>query len=589
MIAKLGQGSTNMLQMQTSNDNDLVSPSSLVTPGLSSSPAFPHAEHRRSSASSIMSLESDSDDESSVALPTRLRSDSALTSMTTISGTSFAMDARAQDGAGEEKDERVAPQVETELMAPEEELAAEAGAMALPRSESLSKISRSSSAPSKERPRVVESTSLSRSSSAPQGPTPERVLSLREGIIVKRRELEEHEGSVSSSSTSLNDSAVDSDLPSPSPFQSSSIDFPSLPPPEPQEFGLTDEPQSNSELESSAEQDLHQFSSSPDETIVSPTLDSEERISEPDHEEEEGASFDTSEDDLSLTADSEGNTSVSQLGETSGSEVLQNLPDSLESSAKPTPHIKSQLLAQDKIQSAITPAEAQKKKVSLPRRSSPVVSRKQRPETFSRGQGKSDSDINGILRKIRDAQAAAPNAPNSESSPSNSLERAGKAGKIVKRSSESARCPVKPDKSHYPMSASLDLADSYAKSDSRKDKGYAPPPGSLSVSRKKSMSLSDLLNIGKDLTSSRWRDKESDKDKNQPKILEPLSPLSPSTDEETVSHTDGKKEEKKSRFSRLRRKSSRAELKDGIASGPNIDPKRASRHFFKESLMLESS
>ena len=581
MIAKLGQGSTNMLQMQTSSDNDLVSPSGLVTPGLSSSPAFPHAEHRRSSASSIMSLESDSDDESSMAFPTRLRSDSALTSMTTFSSTSFAMEARGQDGAGEEKDEHVAPQLETELMAPEEELAAEVGAMALPRSESLSKISRSSSAPPKERPRVVESTSLSRSSSAPQGPTPERVLSLREGIIVKRRELEEHEGSVSSSSTSLNDSAVDSGLPSPSPFQSSSIDFPSLPPPEPQEIESTNEPQSNSELESSTEQDLHQLSSSPDETIVSPTLESEE----------EGASFDTSEDDLSLTADSEGNSSVSQLGETSGAEGLQNLPDSLESSAKPTPHIRSQLLAQDKIQSAIAPVEAQRKKTSLPRRSSPVVSRKQRPETFLRGQGKSDSDLNGILRKIRDVQAAAPNVPNSESSPSNSLERAGKAGKagkIGKRSSESVRCPVKPDKSHYPMSASLDLADS-SKSDSRKDKGYAPPPGSLSVSRKKSMSLSDLLNIGKDLTSSRWKDKESDKDKNQPKILEPLSPLSPSTDEETVSHTDGKKEEKKSRFSRLRRKSSRAELKDGIASGPNIDPKRASRHFFKESLMLESS
>ena len=284
MIAKLGQGSTNMMQMQTSSDNDLVSPSGLVTPGLSSLPAFPHAEHRRSSASSIMSLESDSDDGSSVALPTRLRSDSALTSMTTISSTSFAMDER-----------------------------------------------------------------------------------------------------------------------------------------------------------------------------------------------------------------------------------------------------------------------------------------------------------------IRDAQAAAPNVPNSESSPSNSLERAGKAGKIGRRSSESARCPVKPDKSHYPMSVSLDWGDSYAKSDSRKDKGYAPPPGSVSVSvsRKKSMSLSDFWNIGKELTSSRWKDKESDKDKNQPKILEPLSPLSPSTDEETVSHTDGKKEEKKSRFSRLRRKSSRAELKDGIASGPNIDPERASRHFFKESLMWE--
>ena len=68
------------------------------------------------------------------------------------------------------------------------------------------------------------------------------------------------------------------------------------------------------------------------------------------------------------------------------------------------------------------------------------------------------------------------------------------------------------------------------------------------------------------------------------------------TDEDAISPTSVdelryKREEKRSRFSRLRRKSSLGvgELKDGIASGPDIDPKRASRHFFKESLMLESS
>lgn len=593
MIAKLGQGSSNMLQMQTSSDTDLVSPSDPVGPG-GLSPAFRHNQRRRSSASSILSLESDSDEESGIAFPTlnpRTRSDSAQTSASSTQ----SWENRAKDGEAEEKDELTRRQSETEVMLPEEE--AQLGAMARPRSESLGKISRSSSAPQKERPRVIESSSLSRSSSAPQGPTPGRVLSLREGIIMKRRGLEEQEGSVTSSSLSLNDSPGDSGMPSPSSFQGSAIDFPSLPPPEPLETNTRSEPQSpdqpsNSELESSTEQDAHQYSSSTDETISSPVYDNEYEDCEPDQEQDEN-SFDGTEVDSSLSSDSKGNLPVPHLGQTPGFQVLQSLSDSLESTlkgdgpTKQTPHIKSQLIAQHKIQSAITPTEPPRKRSSLPRRSSPVISRKPRPENLMRGQDKADSDINGILRKIRDASAAS-NASTGESSPSGSLERANKLGKLNKRSSESPRSPIKPDKSHYPIS--LDLEESTGKSDSKKEKSPRElGTGSLLGSRKKSMSLSDLLNIGKDLTSNRCKDKESKRDEDQPKVLEPLSPLSPSTDEETVLPTEGKKEEKKSRFSRLRRKSSRAELKDGIASGPNIDPKRASRHFFKESLMLESS
>ena len=583
MIAKLGQGSSNMLQMQTTSDSDLASPSGPVTPTFHS-PAFPRNDRRRSSASSIMSVESDSDEESGSAFPTlnpRLRSDSALT----FASSTQSSESRSKDGSAEDKDELVRRQSETDIMLPEEEEALAAAITAQQRSESLSKVSRSSSAPQKERPRVVESSSLSRSSSAPQGPTP----CLREGILMKRRGPEEQEGSVSSSSASLNDSAVDSDVPSPSPFQTSSIDFPSLPPPEPQETDTRSEPQSYSELESSTEQDPHQLSSSPDETISLPMRDNDCENFEPDQVPEEN-SLDRSEDDLS-----KGNLPVLQLGETAGFQALQSLSDSLESSlkgngpTKQTPHIKSHLIAQYKIQSAITPPEPPRKGASLPRRSSPVVSQKPRPENLLRSQDKSDTDLNGILRKIRDASAAT-NASTGESSPSGSLERGNKLGKISKRaSSETSRSPVKPDKSHYPVSSSLDLAEPVAKSDSKKERSSQPGTGSMLSSRKKSMSLTDLLNIGKDLTNYRSRDKDSDKDKNHRQAVEPLSPLSPLTDEETVSPTDGKKEEKKSRFSRLRRKSSRAELKDGIASGPNIDPKRASRHFFKESLMLESS
>lgn len=583
MIAKLGQGSSNMLQMQRTSDTDLMSPSGLVTP-LENSPAFTRLKRRSSSTSSIISVESDSDDETGFpTLNPRVRSDSALTS----ASSTHSSEIRGKDGETEEKDP-AARQPQAELYVEEEQVLL--GAMARPRSESLGKISRSSSAPQKERPRVVDSSSLSRSSSAPQGPIPGRMSSLREGIIMKRRAADEQDGSITSSSASLNDSAGDSEIQSPLP--TSSIEFPSLPPPEQQQRTEDrDEPQSPnqeqlSELETSPLLAEGYTPPSSPEKEVSPCVSNNEYDACDPVSEQEDHSFEEpqgSEDDSSFATDLR----ISQPGQTTGFQTLQNLPDSLESAlktngpTKQTPHIKSHLIAQDKIQTAITPTEPQRKRSTLPRRSSPVVTRRSRPENLKRSQEKSDHDLNGILQKIRDASGAVA----SEGTSAGNQERCGKLGKLIKRSSENSRAPLKPDRSHY--SVSEDLLDSISKSENKKER---PPP--MLNSRKKSMSLSDLLNIGRDLTNNRDKNKEKemDKDRPRPHISEPISPL---TDEEVTSPTSpqsSKKDEKKSRFSRLRRKSSRGgELKDGIASGPDIDPKRASRHFFKESLMLESS
>ena len=592
MVAKLGQGSSNILQMR--NNSDLVSPSGLVTPsGLS--PAFSRLKRRSSSVSSIMSIDSDSDDESGLNIPNvnyRARSDSAVTS----ASSTHSSEVRGKDVETDEKDDAVR-QPQAEILSPEEEGAM--GAMARPRSESVGKISRSSSAPPKERPRVVDSSSLSRSSSAPQGPTSARVASLREGII-KRMATEEQDGSITSSSASLNDSAGDSEVQSPS--TTTSADFPSLPPPDYQQTSevrteLQSPNQEDCEIEPSlppAEEDITQCPSSPEKGVSSSLSDNDCETSEHAGEQEEDSVEEPleSQGDLSPNEDCKVDLSIPQLGFTPGFHALQNLSHSLESTfksngpSKQAPQIKSQLIAQDKIQSAITLTEPPRKRISLPRRSSPVVSRKSRPQNLKKSREKDDHDINGILQKIRDASSASCSTT-MEATTSNQ-ERVCKVGKLTKRSSESSRLPVKPDKAHYPTS--LDL-ESHPKADKRKEM----PSNSLSRSRKKSMSLSDLLSIGKDLTSNREKskDKDVDKDKSRPKSLEATSPQ---TDEETVSPNyvdghDNKKEEKKSRFSRLRRKSSRGvgELKDGIASGPDIDPKRASRHFFKESLMLETS
>ncbi|XP_068700278.1 pleckstrin homology domain-containing family G member 5-like isoform X4 [Montipora foliosa] len=547
MVAKLGQGPSHMMPVHSASDSDIVSPSSFLVSASGQSPAFPRNYRRKSSASSIiddMSLDSESDEESGLAMMTlnpRVRSDSVQTSASSTQ----SFENKGKDSEAEEKEGGVRRKSQTDLMTPEEEKAQQVAATATLRSESLGKIARSPSAPENERPRVVDTSSLSRSSSAPQGPTPEHASSLREGIIMKRR-AEEQEGSASSSSASLNDSAGDV-----------SNDCPSLPKAEQQQTEPESmEQPSNSELDSSTEQDTLRFSSFME--------DNEQEHCEPEEQLNKN-SFDGSEE--SKEDPPEMPLSISDLFNTTskGNE-----------SQKQTPHIKSQLLGQHQIQSP-------RKRISLPKRSSPVLSKKNRPH-LTRAHGKSDSDLSGILQKIRDVALS---ADSRESSPSSSIqERSYKSG-TNKRSSETfPRSPVKPDKSHYP--AGLDLMVSQHK----KDKGSSSSgSGSSLCSRKKSMSLSDLLSIGKDLTSNRNKEKDYKKDNNGPKPPEQLSPLSPLTDDDNLSPTDAnenRKEEKRSRF-RLRRKTSRTEIKDGIASGPNMDPRRASRHFFKESLMLESS
>ena len=582
MVAKLGHGSSHVLPVQPVGENDILSPSTFMASAGGPSPPFPREYRRKSSASSIiddMSLDSDSDEESGLALMTlnpRIRSDSVQTS----GSSTQSFENKGKDGETEEKEGNARHKPATDLLTADEEKARQIGALAKARSESLGKIARSPSAPEKERPRV-DTSSLSRSSSAPQGPTPEQASNLREGIIMMRRAEELEASASSSSSASLNDSSGDPDLP---PAPSSSADVPpivslSLPVTdhlEPVPQSMDQRPDSS--VDSSMERDsLHSSSF---------TGDNEQELCEP--KQELKNTSDGSEEETSLVSESEG--TLSEMPESEVSRSMSGLFDSTSKcneSQKQAPHIKSQLIAQHKIQSVITQPEQPRKRISLPRRSSPVMSRKNRPE-IKRAHGKSDSDLNGILQRIR--EAASPTASSAivdETSRSHSQELSSKTG-IVRTASETfPRSPVKANKSHYPLG--MDLIESRHRK--VKSSGALGSGSSSLGSRKKSMSLSDLLNIGKDLTYNRNKDKDSKNDSNVPKPLAPLSPLSPTTDEDAVSPTDAnenRKEEKRLRF-RLRRKASRTDIKDGIASGPNMDPKRASRHFFKESLMLESS
>ena len=571
MVARLGQGSSHMVPVQSMSDSDLVSPSTYLGSESGQSSVSPWKYRRKSSASSIiddMSLESESDEESGLAMMTlnpRFRSDSVQTS----GSSTQSFENKTKDVEPEEKEANARRRSQADIMTSEEEKARQIAAMAKARSESLGKIARSPSAPEKERPRVVDITSLSRSSSAPQGPTPEQASSLREGIVLMRK-AEEEEASASSSSLSLNDSGGDPDIPS----RKISGDCPTLPEAEqqPESESQSTDQLSTSEQDSSTEQETCQFSS------VIEDSEHEHSDGEQKMEQELGLCFDAADEGASAEEAS----SAENLAETAPESLVPQCISDL-FAQKQTPRIKSQLIAQHRIESAITQPEPPRKRISLPKRSSPVMTRKTRPDFLWKSHGNSDSDLNGILQKLRDSTML---ADSGDTTPSSSHERKTGANK---RSSETfPRSPVKPDKSHYP--SSLDLMEFPHK----KEK----PSGSLSLSssflgsRKKSMSLSDLLNIGRDVTSGRRKDKDNKNDNNaHQKPLEQLSPLSPSTDEDPISPTntnESRKEEKKSRF-RLRRKTSRSNIKDGIASGPDLDPKRASRHFFKESLRLETS
>lgn len=582
MVAKLGQGSSHMVPVQSVSDSDLMSPSTYLASDSGQSSVSPWKFRRKSSASSIIddaSLESESDEESGLAMMTlnpRFRSDSVQTS----GSSTQSFENKTKDVEAEEKGANARRRSQTDIMTSEEERARQVAAMAKVRSESLGKIARSPSAPEKERPRVVDTSSLSRSSSAPQGPTPEQASSLREGIVMMRR-AEEQEASASSSSLSLNDSGGDPDMPS----RKISGDHPTLPEAEqqPESDSQSTDQLSTSEQDSSTEQETCQFSSVIEDSEQEHS-DGEQKL-----EQELGLSFDAAEEGASAEVASNAENLAETAPEYPAPQCITDVfePRVRSSDAqRQTPHIKSPLIAQHKIESAITQPEPPRKRSSLPKRSSPVMTKKTRPDFLYRSHGNSDSDLNGILQKLRDSTTL---ADSGDASLSSSHARNSKTA-ATKRSSETfPRSPVKPDKSHYP--SSLDLTEFPHKKE--KSSCSLSSSSSFLASRKKSMSLSDLLNIGREVTSGRRKDKDSRNDNNaHQKSSDQLSPLSPSTDEDPISPTNTKesrKEEKKSRFSRLRRKTSRSDIKDGIASGPDLDPKRASRHFFKESLMLDSS
>ncbi|KAK3748324.1 hypothetical protein QZH41_018308 [Actinostola sp. cb2023] len=146
----------------------------------------------------------------------------------------------------------------------------------------------------------------------------------------------------------------------------------------------------------------------------------------------------------------------------------------------------------------------------------------------------------------------------------------------IQRSSTESRLPLKPKREHY---KDLEFRSTEKVEKPKReivDKGSSTPR-----LRRKSMSLSDLLSIGRDLTSG--RSKNNDSSNTSGSSRRETRAQSESTDTEPAPR-------KHSRF-RLGRSRSRSdhEMKDGIASGPNIDKRKASKLFLAESLMLESS
>lgn len=476
------------------------------------------------------------------------------------------------------------------------------------------KVSRSSSAPMKQRPRPE--VLVARSSSEPQGPKPlVRRISRELPVISKRLSSE---GSVTSSSLSLDDSAVESATGSLSSLQTST------------EI-------SNSSikecvcLEAYGEENAQVGCVSNFSAMGSDTQNLDVGQSETSSPEQEDAVAIDSEEIDRLTE-------CSPLPQQELHEVtsdLQSLSESLESStkvqggAKQTPHIRSPLMTQQKIQSAInstSPTDGQTRRASLPKRSSPVASRKPRPNSLVRN-GKKASFENC---ESPDLSPSSPDSPRKsieqlfEQNTASALVSREQLSKLkrptklsLKRSSEpvissggSSPGPVKPDRSHYQLGREsvssekseseneLATASSLEKSTEQEDElenGPRSAPATVKVPRKKSVSLMDLLGFGREVTNSREKakGKENEASKEKQSSLENVNTsdvndvLRRRSSETSVDSSDDK-QTSKHRF-RLRRSRSRNDLKDGIASGPNIDKRKASKLFLKESLLLESS
>lgn len=507
-VEKMSQGSGNMFQM----NDEILSPSSFAGTPLGLSPAASRQHRRTSSASSILSMDSDSDGESTQCENranslSRARSESVLTSTSSSTHSWEKEKDREQieercvvpdDDRCEVPDDRRSSNSDElppgTIIPPDELLGAVGGAR--PRSDSLTKIYRSSSAPQHERPRVE--SALSRSSSDPLGPKHYREL--RDGLIIKRRTLEE-DNSFTSSSISLDDSET--------------FEFPSLP------------------ARESVTNDLDQQSPRSD------FVDSPPAVFDTFERDRRGST--TPQSEPSSPCDLDGISGAEEVeddsSESPGLQALHSLTESIETSLKSqptrqTPRIKSPLIAQQKLNSAIyTSTEAtQRKRANLPRRSSPVMSRKPNPEDLMRSRNVSpdertttkEQEIAEIMQKIRDSPRST--SDSASGLPSNQTGTRSLPAKLVSRHSEPTRAPLKPDRSHYPMEEeSVEPVSDNGEKSSEPQRGGRPGM----PSRKKSMSLSDLLNLGRELTSGR-SDKTKDKDRNKEKEEgeQPESPLS---------------------------------------------------------------
>ena len=268
--------------------------------------------------------------------------------------------------------------------------------------------------------------------------------------------------------------------------------------------------------------------------------------------------------------------------------ALQSLSESLEfslkeSPSKQPPQIKSPLIAQQKLQSAISgpiPSDPPRKKTSLPKRSSPLMSRK--PDTLMRSNSYSTLDSFSTtadrVKEFLTLSSDSGDHPGGESNDYDDPNDDVRLSSPRRTESESSRLPVKPDRLHY---TGLDVGSF----DSVERTSPIPPINAAPETRlrKKSMSLTDLLSIGRDLTSG--RDKYHDKNNTNSSKKRDSRLSSDTTDDR------GKTTKKYQRF-RLGRSKSRGgdrELKDGIASGPDIDKRKATKLLLRDSLMLESS
>jgi hypothetical protein len=635
MIAQLEHGSTYMSPQ--SESSDVISPSAYVT----SSRQLP--DKRRPSAISVEYF--DSDDEMGLNEPFRtntlIRYTSDLT-LNTENNTENADEEQESTGTRrktslkkrkESVEKKVGMPSEeasslTDLSNSNPEIVVHEGADELMhkippvnpdvsrlRSESVTKVSRSSSAPQKERRKGDGSISLSRSCSEPKESKKFLRKTSKGEIITEGLPLDVSQTSISSSSLSADEVKSESDTSSLQTSLELSSSFTAEAMETPQEesnstvfetlesfrqcesssaCAVSDqsEPYSpvsdvSSSFEAKSTDDDTCQSGRPVTRSVSAPIPLCPRETRPHSESgDQGATGETCDEDAKSATFPR--RSGNRKKTSPGLKALQSLSESLEYSLKESPsklppQIKSPLIAQQKLQSAIsagpTSAEPPRKKTSLPRRTSPLMSR--RPDSLMRSKSYSTIDT-GSTSSDRVVQFLTLTS-DSYGHPSNESndydDNPNEPNPLVRRAdSESSRLPVKPDRLHY---AGLEIGSR----DVAERSLPIPPINAATDSRlrKKSMSLSDLLNIGRDLTSG--RDKNPDKNNSHSSGKREGRLTSDTTDDR------GEKAHKKFNRFRLGRSKSKSdrELKDGIASGPDIDKRKATKLFLRDSLMLESS